>query len=137
MEIVIKNNRFVGRIYNMDSFLEMPLKNIRKLWKLMFAEAWRNEDSIENLKQWFINTHGRLGWEIETREWELAHAVQCAEEARRVKESFGSVATKEVNEAAREARKAAKHAEDMCKRAKREFQKYEKLKALFQELNPV
>ena len=135
--IVIKNNRCVFQIYDMDSFIDMPLKNIRKLWKLMFAEAWRNEESIQNLKQWLLNTHDRLGMEVEVKGLEFAHAVQCAEEARRVKESYGSAGTKEINEAALEARKNAKRTDEMVKKAKRELEKCVKLQALFQALTPV
>jgi hypothetical protein len=136
MEIVIKNNRFVCRIYDTDSFIEMPLKNTRKLWKLMFAEAWRNELSIEYLRQWLVNTHTRLGADVSQREFDLVQAAHNAEEARRTKEAYGSVATKEVNEAARLARKAAVHAERELKRAKRELEKSEKLSRIFAELSP-
>ena len=135
--IVIKNNRCVFQIYDMDSFLELPLKNVRKLWKLMFAESWRNEESIENLKQWLLNAHDRLGMEVEVKGWELAHAVQCAEEARRIKESYGSAVTKEINEAAREALKNAKTAERLHKQSGRDYEKCVKLQALFQALTPV
>ena len=134
MEIVIKNNRFVCRLYSMDSFIEMPLKNVRKLWKLMFAEAWRNEEAIGNLKQWLINTFDLLGFETEVMEWELVHAAHCAEEARKIKEAHGSVATAEIKKAAQEARKNAKLAETKYKQSKRNFARAEKLNKLLYEV---
>jgi hypothetical protein len=137
MEIVIKNNRFVCRIYDMDSFIEMPLKNIRKLWKLMFAESWRNEESIENLEQWLINTCALLGFEAEAKEWELVHAAHCAEESRKLKESYGSVVTNEIKKAELEARKNAKRAEAAHKQSKRNFAKAEKLNIFFHELAQI
>ena len=135
MEIVIKNNRSVFRIYDMDSFIEMPLKNVRKLWQLMFAEAWSNEESIQNLKQWLLNAHDRLGMEMEVKGWELAHALQCAEDARRVKEPYGSAATKEINEAARETRKNAKTAERLHKQSGRDCERIGKLQVAYNELS--
>ena len=136
MEIVIKNNRFVCWIYDMDSFIEMPLKNVRKLWKLMFAEPWRNEISIENLKQWLPNTLSRLGSEMGFRECELVQALHIAEDTRRAKEAYGSVISKPINEALITANKNVKTAERILKQTKRELEKSEKLNRLFAELSP-
>jgi len=123
----------VGKIHDMDSFLDMPLKNIRKLWKLMFDEAWRNDESIENLEQWLPNTHARLGAEVQFRECELAQALHIAEEARRTKAAYGSVISKPVNEALKKAQQNARYAERMCKQSKRDLVRIEKLQLIFAE----
>ena len=134
ISIIIKNNRTVWKIYDADSFLEMPLKNVRKLWMYMFDEAWNNEETITNLKQWLLNTNARLSMEAEINESEFAQAVHNAEEARRVKEAHGSVATKEINQAAQLARKNAKTAENRFKQSKRDCIKISKLQSIFDEM---
>ena len=136
MHIVIKNNRFVCRIYDADSFIGMPLKNTRKLWKLMFEETWRNEESIECLGQWLLNTHARLGADVGLRDFDFVQATREAEKARRVKEAYGSVATKQIIEAAQLAQKAATQAERELKMAKRDLEKAEKLSRIFAEFSP-
>jgi len=137
LEIVIKNNRFVCRIYDMDSFIEMPLKNVRKLWKLMFAEPWRNEISIESLRQWLPNIHAQLGAELATNEFALVVASQNAEELRRTAAAFGS---HKLGVEARKAAKAAlgdvRRAESALRQSKREVEKAEKLHRIFAELSP-
>jgi molecular chaperone DnaK (HSP70) len=113
----------------------MPLKNTRKLWKLMFTEAWNNEDSIANIKQWLLDAESEFGCSLTHRECEMLEAQQKAEESRRVKEAHGSVATKEINEAAREARKEAQQAETVYKSTKRNLEKLCKLKTDFHNLH--
>jgi hypothetical protein len=101
----------------------------------MFDEAWSNEESITNLKQWIPNTNARLSVELETKEWELISAVRCAEEARRVKESHGTAATPEIKQSVLETKKAAKSAEGRYRQAKRGYVRAERLNVLFRELN--
>lgn len=135
MEIIIKNKRSIIRLYDMDSFLELPLKNIRKLWQLMFDETWSNEESIQNLKQWLLNTEAELNGDLQHRECAMLEALREAEEVRRVKESYGSAVTKEINQAACLARKNAREAESLYKLAKRKLERICKLKADFHNLS--
>lgn len=36
-----------------DKMDELPLPNFRKLMRIMFRAAWRNEEAIEQLRDWF------------------------------------------------------------------------------------
>lgn len=136
MEIVIKNNRFVCRIYDMDSFIEMPLKNVRKLWKLMFAETWRNEESIERLKQWIPNTLARVGNEVQAAECDIAQTSHIAEMLRQKAEDCGpGKHGVPARKAARAGKNEQKRTESICRQKRCDFERMEKLHSLFMELN--
>ena len=121
----------------MDSFIEMPLKNVRKLWKLMFAEPWRNEISIENLRQWLPNIHAQLGAEMATNEFALVQASQKAEELRRTAAAFGSHKLgAKARKAAMEAKGDVRRADSALRQSKRDVEKAEKLQRLFVEISP-
>lgn len=135
MEIIIKNNRFVCRIHDTDSFIEMPLKNVRKLWKLMFAEAWRNEDSIESLRRWLPNIHAELGSEVERTACEWAEASRIAEMLRQKAEAYGpGKVGVEARKAARKARGELRQSAAAHKQSKHNYIRAEKLNTVFLEL---
>ena len=113
--LTIRNNRSIFQIYDVKNFLEMPLKNVRKLWVLMFAEAWNNEEALETVKHWLEN------YIDETSEKEAA-MVKAAEYA------------EEMKTAAREAAAAAKRAEEDYKQSKRNHETAKKLKVTFHDL---
>lgn len=50
--LIIKNGKFTARLYEVSSLLVLPLANIRKLWKLMFDEAWSNAETIATIEDW-------------------------------------------------------------------------------------
>jgi len=121
----------------MDSFIQMPLKNIRKLWKLMFVEFWRNEESIESLKQWLPNIHAQLGAEIARNEFALVVAAQKTEELRRTAAAFGSHKSGvQARKAAQKAQSEVRLADSAFRQSKRDVEKAEKLQILFSELSP-
>ena len=137
MEIIIKSNRSVFKIYNADSFIELPLKNVRKLWKLMFDEAWRNEESIQNLKQWLPNICAQFGVEMSVNESAFAQASQNAETLRREAAAFGSHKSgAQARKAAQKARGEARSAEARLKQSVRNAERAGKLQRIFAELSP-
>ena len=52
--VVIRQDRFVCELRDLDVFLELPITNVRKLWKIMFDSAWENGDAIDAICDWLL-----------------------------------------------------------------------------------
>ena len=117
--ITIKRGTFVCTLYDVGNLMELPLANLRKLWKLMFSEAWENRETIQMIRDW-------LPVNLENKE---------LERVRREVAAFGSVATKEQKAAHAAARREHKAAERADRAAKAARVKAEKLQTIFNELS--
>ena len=134
MEIVIRNNNFKCRLYDIDTFMDMPLANTRKLLRLMFGEIWSNEESIETLRAWLLNKCAGTGALVIVRESDLAHATELAETTRSAVAVFGSVATKDLIKALKAAKRNMRIAKNLLITAERTHEKVLKLQTFFNEL---
>lgn len=43
---------FHAQLYDINSLLDLPLANVRKLWKTMLSATWENEKSIDQVRGW-------------------------------------------------------------------------------------
>ena len=50
--VTIKRGDFTVYIYNVPDFLDFPVTNLRKLWKIMFETAWENTAAIDTIAAW-------------------------------------------------------------------------------------
>jgi len=91
--IIIKRGTFVCTIYDVGSLMELPLANVRKLWKIMLDAAWENEETISTIRAWLTAAIDQ------TKEQQMAYANlldgerTAAETVRRTVAAFGSAAT--------------------------------------------
>ena len=134
MNPTIRNDERFRCILNMDCFIDFSIKNVRKLWKIMFQFSWRNEEAIEIFRQWLPNIRAELAMQAEVLSWEVTFTIRAAEEARTQLAAFGSVATVELRKTAMETKREAKRAELVHKRAVRECAYAEKLQNIFDEM---
>jgi len=139
-KITIKNNRFVCTIYNANSFLEMPLKNIRKLWKLMFDEAWNNVEAIEIVKRWLADYNPEI-----SKKGKLVTASNAT--ARAAQAEYNAVilthtgrnkpaveARKEAREKLRQAKMQARYNEKECREAANHSERVRILRGIFKDM---
>ena len=115
--------------------MELPLANLRKLWKLMFSEAWENRETIQMIRDWLpVNLENT---ERRAREMQdtLQQSTKELERVRREVAAFGSIATKEQKAAHAAARREHKAAERADRAAKAARVKAEKLQTIFNELS--
>ena len=139
-KITIKNNRFVGTIYNVNSFLEMPVKNIRKLWKLMFDEAWNNEETIQTVKRWLtdydpeIPKKGKLvtASNATTRVAQAEYNAVISAHTGRNKPAVE--ARKEARGKLRQAKANARRSEKECREAIKHSERVRILRGIFKDM---
>jgi hypothetical protein len=133
--ITIKRGTFVCTLYDAGNLMELPLANLRKLWKLMFSEAWENRETIQMIRDWLpVNVEWRKE-RLTSREGLLVCERENTENERRTVAVFGSVATKEQKAAHAAARREHKAAERADRAAKAARVKAEKLQTIFNEMS--
>jgi len=49
---VVVQGTFKLRLYDINSLSDLPLTNLRKIWKIMFSAAWENEQTVEQVRVW-------------------------------------------------------------------------------------
>ena len=104
--LIIKNGKFVARIYLAFAFIDLPLANVRKLWKLMFDEAWNNEETIAVIRDWLPKITDEAKAKIPRLEAELITAQQDAETQRRIVTALGTSLDTKIEQAKRQLRSA-------------------------------
>ena len=132
--ITIQRGTFVCTLYDIGNLMELPLANLRKLWKIMFSAAYENEETIRKTRDWLpVNIDGTKR-RTQERQAALQQATQETERLRRTVAMFGSVATKEQKAALATAQRQLKAAEKAVKTAKAAHVKAQKLQTIFNEL---
>ncbi len=133
--ITIKRGTFVCTLYDVGNLMELPLANLRKLWKLMFSEAWENRETIQMIRDWLPDNLENTERRAREMQDTLQQSAKELERVRREVAAFGSVATKEHKAAHAAARREHKAAERAARAAKAARVKAEKLQTIFNELS--
>ena len=106
--IVIKRGTFEGTLYDINSLVDLPLANMRKLWKIMFDAAWENELTISLIRDWLPEKITDTKTRIQQFEDELARAKADAESKRRAVASWGSELDNRIKQAKKQLQYAKK-----------------------------
>lgn len=69
---------FHAQLYDINSLLDLPLANVRKLWKIMLSAAWENEKSIEQVRSWLPRAAENAAEDIQLAENALKDAKTAA-----------------------------------------------------------
>jgi len=133
--INIKNKTFKCQIYDIATFMEMPLEKVRKLWRLMFDEAWNNTESIEMFRTWLPNVYTETGVFSQFCEHNLAAAAIHAENMRKAATAYGSVVTEALIKAEKYAKRDVRAAKNLLETAKRAHERVIKLRTAFDQLS--
>jgi hypothetical protein len=83
-------------------FDDAPIGNVRKVFKLMTVEPWRNEETREKLRQFFPEWEQALKDRLSLSESDLKAAKQDTEAKRRTMASFGSYLDESIAAAKRQ-----------------------------------
>jgi hypothetical protein len=135
--ITTQRGTFVCTIYDVSNLMELPLANIRKLWKIMLSADYENRETIQMIRDWLpanIESTEKCALELQGS---LQQAAQDAERLRREVEVFGSVATKEQKAAYAAARRKLRTVEKMVKAAKAAHVKAQKLQTIFTSMTNI
>lgn len=122
MVLIIKYQRCTWRLRDLDVFMEMPLGNIRKLWRWMFKDISRNSEPIAAIREWLPNIIAETGADVSKAEAEKVRTwnvfTSCPEWQK---------------DAIKKARKDMRDADARFKEARREHERANKLKNIFNE----
>lgn len=68
--VVIRADSYRAKVA-LDLFPELPLSNIRKLFRIMFRAAWENESSIQTINDWLSKAilSAKADWGTATLEY--------------------------------------------------------------------
>lgn len=75
---VIVQGSFNLQLYDINSLLDFPLTNVRKMWKIMFSAAWENEQTIQQVRDWLPVAVAERKERIPLAEAELQQAKAAA-----------------------------------------------------------
>lgn len=132
MVLTIKNKSYVCHLRDVEVFKELPLANVRKIWRLMFDEAWINQQVITDIRDWLSYEPEITGAFLYSKEAGVSKAATIAETSQKAAAVFSSVISKKILS---ETEKTAKHklraAEAEYKSAKRVHEKVLKLRDIF------
>ena len=78
---------FHAQLYDINSLLDLPLANVRKLWKIMLSAAWENEKSIEQVRGWLPRAAENAAADIRLAENALKDAKTAAAARHAVKDA--------------------------------------------------
>lgn len=115
--LIIKNGKFTARLYAVSSLLVLPLANIRKLWKLMFDEAWSNAETIATIEDWLPMA---LSEEISRKQYLEGEAITArldAEVKRQYVAALGSSLDISIKQAKQRLQQAKRPADKLSARA--------------------
>lgn len=132
--IIIRRGTFVGTLYDVGSLMELPLANIRKLWKIMFDAAYENEDTIAIIRAWLPRAIEQTAERLDAYKTILSGERAAAETVRSTVAAFGSTATKEQKQAVTKAQKRVKSAEGAVKTATAAQIRAHKLQTIFNDM---
>ncbi len=132
--ITIRYGTFVCTLYDISNLMELPLANVRKLWKAMLSADYQNRDIIQQIRDWLPANVENLEKRAQYLQGTLQHAEQETERLRREVAVFGSAATKKQKAAHSAARRKQRIIEKAVTTAKADCTKAQKLQAIFNEL---
>lgn len=78
---------FHAQLYDINSLLDLPLANVRKLWKIMLSAAWENEKSIDQVRGWLPRAAENAAADIRLAENALKDAKTAAAARHAVKDA--------------------------------------------------
>ena len=78
---------FHAQLYDINSLLDLPLANVRKLWKIMLSAAWENEKSIDQVRGWLPRAAENAAVDIRLAENALEDAKTAAAARHAVKDA--------------------------------------------------
>lgn len=132
--LIIKRGSFVCTLYDINSLLEMPLANLRKLWKIMLDAADENEEPIEAIREWLPTAIADTDTRLCEERTDCKLMAQEVETRRRTVAAFGSMVTKEQKADLASAQRILKTAERRATAAKAANAKAHKLQTIFNEM---
>lgn len=135
--ITIQRGTFVCTIYDVSNLMELPLANIRKLWKIMLSADYENRETIQMIRDWLPANVESVKKHTQELQGSLQQAAQDAERLRREVEVFGSAATKEQKAAHAAARRKLRTIEKAVKAAKADHVKAQKLQTIFTSMTTI
>lgn len=132
--VTIKRGSFEAQLYDVGYLMDLPLANIRRLWKIMFDTADENRDAIAAIQEWLPNAI--VNTEAATRKAldSYRQTAKETEDIRRTVAAFGSVATKDQKTALANAQRRLKAAEKRATAAKAKHERAKKLQTIFNEI---
>lgn len=132
---------FHAQLYDINSLLDLPLANVRKLWKIMLSAAWENEKSIEQVRGWLPRAAENAAEDIRLAENALKDAkTAAAARHRRASASVIDNITRNLDsaiqhrDAPRLADRAVKDAQRRLTNCKARREKVQKLQAIFDDM---
>lgn len=75
---IVVQGKFNLRLYDINSLPDLPLTNLRKIWKIMFSAAWENEQTIEQVRIWLPRAAVRIAEDIQAAQDALKDAKATA-----------------------------------------------------------
>ena len=99
--LTIRRGSFESTLYDIDSLLEMPLTNLRKLWGIMFDTAWENDLAISMIRDWLPSKIAEIEKDIKRLEYDLPRLILDADEKRRAVAAWGSELENRIMQAKR------------------------------------
>lgn len=118
---------FHAQLYDINSLLDLPLANVRKLWKIMLSAAWENEKSIEQVRGWLPRAAENAAEDIRLAE----NALKDAKTAAAARHSDSAI---QHRDAPRLADRAVKDAQRHLTNCKARREKVQKLQAIFDDM---
>lgn len=132
--ITIQRGSFVCTLFDINNLMELPLANLRKLWKIMFSATSENAESIHTITAWLPLNVSNAKSHVTAVQDILQQTAQEMESLCSTVAAFGSVATKEQKAALIAAKRKHKAAEKDVKTAKNQQERAKKLQIIFNEL---
>lgn len=132
--VTIQRGSFTVQLYEVAGFMELPLANIRKLWKIMFDAADENREAIAAIRDWLPSALDDTKRAICAAEEHCAQTAQEAEDKRRVVTAFSSMATKEQQAEYKAATRCHEGALRRVKSARAQHERAKKLQSIFNEM---
>jgi len=132
--VMIKQNAFRCVIYDIDSLIEFPITNLRKLWKIMFDSVFENELAIDSIRKWLSAKIAEIEYQLSGFKITLNYEIHATDNIRASVAAFGSVATKEQKNAVKEAIDRVRRAKNTTKAIEADHIKVIKLQAIFNEM---
>lgn len=133
--ITIQRGSFTCTIYEIGKLMELPLANLRKLWKIMFSAPWENTETIDTIRAWLPTNTADAEKNILVQQGAARQAASEVESLRRTVAAFGSVATTVQKTALIAAGRKLKATEKALKTAKAYHARSQKLQTIFIEMS--
>ncbi|MDL2273425.1 hypothetical protein LJC34_02620 [Oscillospiraceae bacterium OttesenSCG-928-G22] len=132
--LTITRGTFTAHLYDVGGFMELPLANTRKLWKLMLEDTYKNEDAINTVREWLPGNVKNMNAAAQSALDHCKQARKDADTAHSTVAAFGSMVTKEQQAALRAANARHKQAQRDVKTANARLTKAKKLQTIFNEM---